>query len=336
MKLTYEELEEKVAQLEHKASLVDALQLEISNNNQFLDILLNTIPNPVFYKDIHGIYQKANDAFSELILGIKKEQIIGKSLFELPEVIPSNLAQKYYEKDKELFDNPGTQIYESEVMCADGVKRIYYFYKATVQGENNELLGLIGVMLDVTQLKENQRLLNKKNKLLTQLSYSDSLTGIYNRRKFDEVFPEKIQTFKRENTILNFVLLDVDHFKLYNDTYGHYKGDNILRIIAATIKKRLSREDDYFFRIGGEEFGIFFESTDESKALEFVQLIKQDIENLDIEHKKNKEHKKVTLSFGLVSIFNRVQEAKKVYEEADKLLYEAKANGRNQIASSIL
>lgn len=336
MKLTYEELEEKVAQLEHKASLVDALQLEISNNNQFLDILLNTIPNPVFYKDIHGIYQKANDAFSELILGIKKEQIIGKSLFELPEVIPSNLAQKYYEKDKELFDNPGTQIYESEVMCADGVKRIYYFYKATVQGENNELLGLIGVMLDVTQLKENQRLLNKKNKLLTQLSYSDSLTGIYNRRKFDEVFPEKIQTFKRENTILNFVLLDVDHFKLYNDTYGHYKGDNILRIIAATIKKRLSREDDYFFRIGGEEFGIFFESMDESKALEFVQLIKQDIENLDIEHKKNKEHKKVTLSFGLVSIFNRVQEAKKVYEEADKLLYEAKANGRNQIASSVL
>ncbi|RXJ55476.1 GGDEF domain-containing protein [Candidatus Marinarcus aquaticus] len=336
MKLTYEELEKKVAQLEQKASLVDHLQLEISNNNQFLDILLNTIPNPVFYKDIHGVYQKANDAFSEVILGIKKEQIIGKSLFELPEVIPSNLAQKYYEKDRKLFDNPGTQIYESEVMCADGNKRIYYFYKATVQGENRELLGLIGVMLDVTQLKENQRILNKKNELLIQLSYSDSLTGIYNRRKFDEVFPEKIKSFNRQNSILNFVLLDVDHFKLYNDTYGHYKGDNILRIIAATIKKRLSRKGDYFFRIGGEEFGIFFESNDEKKALKFIQVIKHDIEALDIEHKKNTMHKKVTLSFGLVSIINRGQESKKVYEEADRLLYEAKANGRNQIGFSVL
>lgn len=336
MKLTYEELEEKVAQLEHKASLIDSLQLEISNNNQFLDILLNTIPNPVFYKDIHGVYQKANDAFSGLILGMNKKEIIGKSLFDLPEVIPPKLAQKYYEKDKELFDNPGTQIYESEVMCADGIKRIYYFYKATVQGENSELLGLIGVMLDVTQLKENQRILNKKNELLTQLSYSDSLTGIYNRRKFDEVFPDKIKRFNRQNTILNFVLLDVDHFKLYNDTYGHYKGDNILRIIAATIKKRLSRQGDYFFRIGGEEFGVFFESNDETKALEFIHVIKHDIEALDIEHKKNTMHKKVTLSFGLVSIINRGQESKKVYEEADRLLYEAKANGRNQIAFSVL
>lgn len=336
MKPTYEELEEKVKILEKKAARIDSLEKEMNNNNQFLDILLNTIPNPVFYKDINGIYQKANDAFSQTILGIAKEDIIGKSLFDLPEVIPHNLAQLYHEKDQQLFKHPGTQIYESEVKCADGKTRFFYFYKATVEDDKQEVIGLIGVMLDVTQLKESQIELNERNELLAKLSYKDSLTGIYNRRKFDEIFPEKINSFKRDNCVLNFVIIDVDNFKLYNDTYGHAKGDQILKVIAGTIKKRLSRGNDYFFRVGGEEFGLFFESASEDKALAFIDSIREDIEKLDIEHKKNAAFNKVTISCGLACIKRFDVDSKEVYEEADRLLYLAKEKGRNQVCTGRL
>jgi diguanylate cyclase (GGDEF)-like protein len=131
------------------------------------------------------------------------------------------------------------------------------------------------------------------------------------------------------------VLLDVDNFKKYNDTYGHYKGDNVLRIIAATVKSKLNREDDYFFRVGGEEFGIFFESSDEHKAKLFVEKIREEIEALAIEHLNNETFNVVTISFGLVSIKNRVNESKRIYEEADKQLYKAKELGRNQTCSKL-
>ena len=83
-KLSYEELEKKVILLEKKSQLVDSLQNKINSNKVFLQKLLDTMPNPVFYKDICGIYQNCNDAFSKTILGISKEDIIGKSLFDLP------------------------------------------------------------------------------------------------------------------------------------------------------------------------------------------------------------------------------------------------------------
>lgn len=106
MKLTYEELERKVEILEIKSKLVDMLEIEIANNRQFLDILLDTMPNPVFYKDINGLYQKANNAFAKDIFGMSKEEIVGKSFLELPEIFSSESAKYYEQKDNELFNNP--------------------------------------------------------------------------------------------------------------------------------------------------------------------------------------------------------------------------------------
>ncbi len=336
MKPTYEELEEKVKILEEKTNYIDELQEILINNQNFLDILLNTIPNPVFFKDTKGVYQKANDAFSKTILGIPKERIVGKNLFELPDVIPYELAVLYNKKDNELFENPGTQVYEGDVKCSNKEIRTFYFYKATVEDNSGEIIGLVGVMLDVTELKKNQLELDKKNQELKSLSYKDSLTGIYNRRKFDEIFPQKISTFSREGTILNFVLLDVDNFKLYNDTYGHDSGDKVLKIIAETIQGRLARNNDSLFRIGGEEFGLFFESKNEKIAFEYINKIREDIKKLDIEHKRNEEHMVVTISCGLISIINRDIDANTIFINADKCLYRAKKIGRNIVCNDLV
>lgn len=150
MKLTYEELEKKVQVLESEIKVIDKLKSEITNNRQFLDILFNTIPNPVFFKDTKGFYKQANDAFSRMILGLNKEEIIGRSLFSLPDVIPYELALLYEAKDNELFSTPGLQIYNGNVKCSDGIIRTFNFNKATVMNGNNEVVGLIGVMVDIT------------------------------------------------------------------------------------------------------------------------------------------------------------------------------------------
>ncbi len=334
-KLTYVELEEKIKYLESKATLVDKLKSEIIASKNFLQILIDTIPNPVFYKDINGIYQNCNDAFSKLILGISKEKIIGKSLFDFPDVIPQKLAIGYDEKDKILFENHGTQLYESDFICGNDTKT-FQIHKVTVEDELGEVVGLIGVMLDVTQFKNIQGKLDEKNRELKRLSYTDSLTGIFNRRKFDELFPKRIKVSDRHKHILNFVIIDVDNFKLYNDTYGHYNGDTTLKTIANSIKKRLLRTEDYLFRLGGEEFGILYHSNDEISSLKFSDIIRTDIEALEIEHSKNDNFGKVTISLGLTIIKNFHSSTKFIYEETDNLLYQAKKSGRNKLISKVI
>lgn len=336
MKLTYEQLETKVKILENRIKKMNDMEREISNHKQFLNILLDTIPNPVFFKDTNGIYQTLNDAFSKTILGIPKEKIIGKSLFDLPEEIPFELAKLYEKKDKELFNNPGTQVYEGSVKCANKEIRAFYFYKATVFNIYNDVIGLVGVMLDVTDLKNSQIQLDEQNKLLTKLSYLDSLTGLFNRRKFDEVFKYKIENKRDNDQIINFILIDVDSFKKYNDEYGHLEGDKVLKIISTEIKKLLLRENDYLFRIGGEEFGLIFDSKSIKFAKEFAEKIRLKIESLNILHKNNFNYNKVTVSLGMICIVNEITNFELIYEKADKELYKAKRGGRNRISYGVL
>lgn len=336
MKLTYEQLETKVKILENKIKKMNDMEKEISNHKQFLNILLDTIPNPVFFKDTNGIYQTLNDAFSKTILGIPKERIIGKSLFDLPDEIPFELAKLYEKKDKELFNNPGTQVYEGSVKCANKEIRTFYFYKATVFNIHNEIIGLVGVMLDVTDLKKSQIQLDEQNKLLTKLSYLDSLTGLFNRRKFDEVFKYKIENKRDNEQIVNFILIDVDSFKKYNDEYGHLEGDNVLKIISNEIKKLLLRENDYLFRIGGEEFALIFDSNSIKYAKEFAEKIRIKIESLNILHENNFNYNRVTVSLGMICMVNEITNFELIYEKADKELYKAKRGGRNRVSYGVL
>jgi len=152
-KPTYETLEEKIKALESSVAL----------NNSFLEILFDAIPSPIFYKDKNGVYINCNDAFSNNILGIPKGEIMGKTLYEFPEKIPKENADIYHQKDNELLQSHGTQMYESEVKCSDGVTRYYNFYKATFMSETNEALGIIGIMMDMTEIhKKEEELQNEK------------------------------------------------------------------------------------------------------------------------------------------------------------------------------
>ena len=151
-KPSYEELEEKIKKLEN-SSILNSLKQDIKINEIFFKKLFDTIPNPIFYKDINGVYQHCNDAFSKTILGIAKEEIIGKTLCDLEEVIPKEYAEIYHEKDQELFLAVKEQFYEAKVKCADEKIRAYQMYKSTFVVDG-EILGLVGVMLDVGDYKK--------------------------------------------------------------------------------------------------------------------------------------------------------------------------------------
>lgn len=184
----------------------------------------------------------------------------------------------------------------------------------------NKITGYTATRHDITDKKR-----------IEEISITDALTNIYNRRHFNDIFPKYVNSLKRDNGLFSFLIMDVDYFKQYNDIYGHQKGDETLQLIALTLKNKLHRADDYCFRLGGEEFGLMFKSKKRENVLSFVESIREAIEALKIENSGSNVSQYVTVSIGLYSVFvNESHHTSDIYRDADVLLYKAKENGRNQ------
>jgi len=186
------------------------------------------------------------------------------------------------------------------------------------------------------ELKKSKNQLEKQLKYIEEISITDGLTNIFNRRHFNEVFPKFINSSKRLDQYVSFLIMDVDHFKQYNDTYGHQMGDEALIRIASELKKTLKRSSDMCFRLGGEEFGILFMAEKPHEALNFANTIRTNIKNLEIPHKENSAAEHVTVSCGLVcKNGNAITSDDAMYKEADDYLYNAKHSGRDKIFSNL-
>jgi len=330
---TYEELEQKVKNLEDTLLVMNSLKENTKINDFLLKILFDIIPNPIFYKDASGIYQHCNDAFSKTILGISKNEIIGKNIYDLAHIIPKEHADLFSTKDNELFKNHGVQFYEGKVKCSDGKTRHYNFYKSTFESDGN-VLGLVGVMLDVSDYKNALFELDKKNTILNNLSITDALTDLHNRRYFDIVFEKNLSLLERYGNSFSFALIDIDFFKDYNDCHGHPAGDEALQKVGKVLKETLNRPTDYIFRLGGEEFGVLFSIENSKNTVSLIERLRKNIENLKLTACRKEVSEYLTVSIGLANI-NYIKgkkvASKKIYDEVDSLLYQSKHNGRNQI-----
>jgi len=165
-----------------------------------------------------------------------------------------------------------------------------------------------------------------------KLSITDALTGLNNRRYFDEVFPREIRLAARNKATLTFVMIDIDYFKKYNDLYGHMGGDEALMKVASVLQSSLMRPNDYVFRLGGEEFGIVVSEANQECLLGFLNRVRQAVEDLAIEHADSDVSRFVTVSIGAHSFHGHVGsiEGHELYAEADHALYEAKKT-RNRV-----
>ena len=160
----------------------------------------------------------------------------------------------------------------------------------------------------------------------------DQLTQIANRRRFDETMTLEINKAKRTGTILSVLLLDIDHFKFYNDTYGHLEGDSCLKKVAAALSTSLKRPKDLAARWGGEEFACLLPNTNAKGAQNVAEVLREAIQNLSIPHKSSPVNEVVTVSVGVVAS-NPMDDNSfdNLLKRADEALYQAKESGRNRI-----
>lgn len=191
------------------------------------------------------------------------------------------------------------------------------------------------IQKDQSDLEIASRKLKEVNKKLENASYTDSLTNLHNRRYFNMVFDREIKRAKRSKAQITFMMLDVDFFKQYNDTYGHIEGDNALKAVAKVLKSVLKRPSDFVFRLGGEEFGVLVTDIDEEDSAALAQRICTEIQNSEIPHSASKVSQYLTVSIGVVScIADETLNEEDIIKQADKKLYEAKKSGRNKYIMS--
>ncbi len=267
--------------------------------------------------DLKGNITYVSQSFCD-ISGYSKEELLGKN----------HRVVKHHDMDEKVYKELWNTISEDKRWCGEIKNRKkdggYYWVDATITpiyDEQKVKVGYTAIRQDITD-----------KKMIELISITDGLTNIYNRRHFNDVFPNLIQTSKRSHELLCFLIMDIDHFKQYNDTYGHQMGDDVLIKVAACIKDSLHREEDTCFRLGGEEFGILFKASNKENASNFANTVRENIENLKIEHSGNSASSYLTASMGLVcKKASDIEGDDVAYKQADDLLYEAKESGRNKV-----
>jgi len=298
---------------------------ELEVQNIIFDTIINTIENPMFYKDIDGVYQNANKAFAQNMLGITREQLIGKKLSELSTLIPAEDIEFYNKQDEKLYKYRKNQIYETVVKLKNGFSKDFRIQKNLFYSNNGEILGYVGFMYDITDMKERE----KELKLMASI---DPMTKLYNRRYFAQVGERLLKLAKREKTSLSVIMIDIDNFKKVNDTYGHKIGDDVIIAISDKIKF-VSRESDVVCRFGGEEFIVLLPNTDIDGAIIIANKIRDSIQNIEIPLNNNKNiHITVSVGVSIVYIESDLNLEASI-KRADDALYRAKENGKNRVES---
>ncbi len=180
------------------------------------------------------------------------------------------------------------------------------------------------------ELEESNQKLEESNMILQRLSILDGLTGLANRRHFDETLAHEWKLAIREKTPLSIILLDIDFFKKYNDNYGHQGGDDCLRTVSAALNRAIRRPGDFIARYGGEEFVAVLPNTHCKGAEVIAEEMRLFVENEKLVHEYSEASDYVTVSLGIAAMRPATGDKPEVLiEKADKALYKAKGSGRN-------
>lgn len=272
--------------------------------------------------DAKGIITDVSLAMCK-ISGYTKEELIGKS---------HNIL-RHEDMHNDVFKNLWKTIlsgktWKGEIKNLKKNGDVYWVYTIITANKdlNENIVGFTSVRTDVTD-----------KKMIEVISITDQLTGLYNRRHFNELFKLEIKNAIRQASTFSFFMLDIDYFKQYNDTYGHQMGDEALKNIASELKRTLNRYNDFVFRLGGEEFGIIISTDKCEDSLRIAQSICKAISDLKIEHSTSKVSNFVSISIGIVCLDytnkeNYTYSHDDLYRMADDELYRAKDDGRNRVS----
>jgi diguanylate cyclase (GGDEF)-like protein len=197
----------------------------------------------------------------------------------------------------------------------------------------------VGVLRDITERKQTEATLIRAraelkaaNEQLLKQARADGLTGIANRRYFDEVLDQEIRRATRTGMPLSLILCDIDYFKAYNDARGHLAGDQCLRQVAETLRETFHRAGDLVARYGGEEFAVIMPATDSQAAVHMAKKLRRNLQALALPHGASAVDSCVTLSAGVTTVTPDGRNSPQaLIAAADEALYRAKANGRHRV-----
>ncbi|RMG55076.1 MAG: EAL domain-containing protein [Gammaproteobacteria bacterium] len=279
--------------------------------------LLDAIPTPVYYKNAQGEIIDCNDAYARLFR-LERGQVIGRTVHEL---YPPELARLHEEADQRLLRDGGQVQYEvamevpGEEPCHLLVHK--HLYEHQPAGERI----IVGTLFDITEQKRIER------RLAYEASH-DQLTGLVNRHEMQRIMARTHARAERYGEPFTLVLVDLDHFKIINDNYGHAAGDRIL-VAFARIARQLTRETDTVARWGGEEFLFLLDNTDALHAAGFAERLRTRIEATPIDIGNQEVH--ITISAGVASYPEDATAISELLTLADNTLFEAKRGGRNRV-----
>ncbi|MED4602506.1 PAS domain S-box protein [Paenibacillus validus] len=266
---------------------------------------------------------------SKTLLGYEAEELIGTNIFDY-----------FHPEDLRLIQDAGDySIMATEMSLPPYRMRTkqgeYLWLETNIRRVSTPEPGskpFVWVSRDISARKKNEQQLLKTNELLQKISSIDALTGLANRRSFDENYAREWRHGLRFATPLSVILLDIDYFKRYNDNYGHHEGDLCLQQVAEALLRAAKRPGDFIARFGGEEFIIVLPMTDESGAAFVAEQLRYEIERLGIPHTCSDVSTIVTASLGFATLVpSRELSPQELLIRADRALYQAKQEGRNQV-----
>ncbi len=322
-------LEARLEEADRQRSLLDKknklLKSEIKkrlNSEKRLQTLLETIPDLIWLKDPAGAYLSCNHKF-ERFSGRSEKDIIGRTDYDF---LSKELADNFRKKDQVAMNS--SELFVSEeifTFADDHHKELLEVIRTPLCDSAGNLVGVLGIARDITarkQAEEESR----------YFSIHDPLTGLYNRRVLEERITEELNRAKRYRHQLSVFMVDLDHFKMVNDTYGHQNGDIALCHLAELLERSI-RKTDYVARYGGEEFIVVLPETSLTEALDLAERLCKEIKKhkIPITDKKSTH---ITASIGVACFPEHHHCWQGLIEVADSAMYAAKRAGRNQVKAA--
>jgi len=305
--------------LDNMAHTIKQAELLLKENEGKINSTIRLLDQYVITSrmDIDGKLTDVSEAYCHLS-GYPKEELLGKRYdFLIHPDMPEELLHKMWDRISH------GNVWKGEIKSVKKNKEPYW-EDVTIKptpGEGGKVVEYTTIRTDITDRKK-----------VEAISIRDELTGLFNRRHFNQTFQNDINRSFRDKRGFCFLLLDIDYFKRYNDTYGHMEGDHVLKEIGELLQKLLQRSGDKTFRLGGEEFGIIahIDRPEECKILG-EKLLKGTTE-LQIEHRTSDVFRYVSISIGICYILPESMPVSGdfIYKMADDELYRAKRTGRNR------
>jgi diguanylate cyclase (GGDEF)-like protein/PAS domain S-box-containing protein len=297
-------------------------EIELSHQKEQAEVTLHSITDSVITVDLNGVIQYINPA-AESLFSTSNKDVFNLHLFELVKIVSDSSGEIIDDPLNKCFSEQRTVHLPEHSSLIAGENVVVAVEASVAPMKNNEgdIIGAVMVIQDVSHTR----------KLTRQLSYQashDMLTGLYNRLKFEEYLEETLLNVREENRVHSLCYLDLDQFKLVNDTCGHVAGDELLRQLPELLHNVL-RSGDVVARLGGDEFGILLENCELNKATLIADKIRQEIK--DFRFVWEEKVFTIGVSIGVVGIDENTTDMSKIMTSADLACYAAKDSGRNRV-----